>query len=212
MFVVAQRGHGGWVQKQSTGLAELRVLDHQRLGVQIDLVAIEAARFAGAHAGHRKQPDQRLPGRSPQRRGQPARGLVQRVGIGGRVEVRGKPVFTLWQHVFGRDFGGRNEGLHMPGEDAHHHQSTGQVCLVTAAARGPSGPVHRQFGGDAVGMAGLAVIDEPHQVAALGNQLEPQGSPHHQIILSGLAKPTHDRSPPGHGRANTRSALSSTLA
>ena len=60
------------MQEQSTGLAELRVLDHQRLGVQIDLIAIEAAGFAGAHPCHRKQPDQRCPGRGPQRLGQPA--------------------------------------------------------------------------------------------------------------------------------------------
>ena len=97
VFVVTPAGNGGRVQEQSAGLAELRVLDHQRLGVQIDPVAIEAAGLAGAHPCHRKQPDQRCPGRGPQRLGQLARGLDQRVDLGRRIQVRGDPVLAVRQ-------------------------------------------------------------------------------------------------------------------
>src|SRR5207302_2136013 len=69
----------------------------------------------------------------------------------------------------------------------------------------------RELGRDVPGAAGLAVADEAHQVPALGGQLEPQRPPHHQVLPGRSAQRAHG-APPGHGRASTRSAFSSTLA
>ena len=115
------------------------------------------------------------------------------------------------QHVRRRDLGGRVQGLQVSGEDPHHHQPAAPVDLV-AAARGVDRPRQREVGRDVVGVVGLAVGDEPHQRPTLGGQLESQRPPHRQIRLGRGAQLVHDRAPIGHGRANTRSALSSTLA
>ena len=62
-----QGGGRGRVQEHHAGLAELGVLDHDRLLVQVDVVAAEAAGLSLPHAGHGQQADERPPGHRPER-------------------------------------------------------------------------------------------------------------------------------------------------
>ena len=182
-------------------------------GVEIDMVVVESARLGLAHPGDREQPDQRLPGRRPQRRGQPGGGVDERGDLAGRIQVRRDPALVVRQRVLGRDLAVGVEGLVVAGEDPHAHQPPRQVAVVGAATAGRRRPLQRQVAGDPVAAAGLAVVDERHQLPALGGQLEPQGPPHRQIVLGGPPQPGHDHTAAvGHGRASGRSAFSSTLA
>jgi hypothetical protein len=71
------------MEEHLTRLAELRVRHHQHAGVQMDPVTIKITGLGRAHPGHRQQADQRLPGRGPQRRLEPARSADQRGDLAG---------------------------------------------------------------------------------------------------------------------------------
>ena len=140
-------------------------------------------------------------------------GVDQRGDLARRIQVRRDPALVVRQRVLGRDLAVGVEGLVVAGEDPHAHQPPRQVAVVGAATAGRRRPLQRQVAGDPVAAAGLAVVDERHQLPALGGQLEPQGPPHRQIVLGGLPQPGHDHTAAvGHGRASGRSAFSSTLA
>ena len=71
------RGGGGssrsaatveWCRNSRRDLPNFESRINQRRGVEIDVVVVESARLGLAHPGDREQPDQRLPGRRPQRR------------------------------------------------------------------------------------------------------------------------------------------------
>ena len=132
--IAPQRGHGRRVQEQPPRLAELRIQNNQRRGIEVDVVVVEAACFALAHAGHGEQSDQRLPGRRPQRWAQPTGGVDERADLAGRIQMRRDPAPMVRQRVLGRDLAVVVQGLVVAGEDPHRHQPPRQIAVVAAAA------------------------------------------------------------------------------
>jgi hypothetical protein len=210
--IVPQRRHGRRMQEQPPRLAELRIQNNQRRGIEVDVIVVEAAGFALAHAGDGEQSDQRLPGRRPQRWAQPTGGVDERADLAGRIQMRRDPAPMVRQRVLGRDLAVGVQGLVVAGEDPYRHQPPRQIAVVAAAAASRCRPLQRQLAGDPVAADRLAVVDERHQLRCLGGQLEPQRPPHRQIVLGGASQLGHHRAPIGQGRASGRSAFSSTLA
>ena len=77
--------------------------------------------------------------------------------------------------------------------------------------RGLLGPGKRQSLGDDGSLTLFHERDEVEQSSSGVVQLEPQMTPHAQVLFDGLSKRIH-RTPPGHGKAKGRSASRSTLA
>src|SRR5215470_7002263 len=61
--VLGQGRHGGRVQREFSGLAELAVANHEHLVGEIYLVAVEVDGLPDPHPRHGQQPDQRAVGR-----------------------------------------------------------------------------------------------------------------------------------------------------
>ena len=76
---------------------------------------------------------------------------------------------------------------------------------------GPLCPGKRQGLGNEWSLTLFHERDEVEQSSSGVVQLEPQMTPHAQVLLGGLAKRVH-RTPPGQGRAKGRSASRLTLA
>src|SRR5216683_3607999 len=73
------------------------------------------------------------------------------------------------------------------------------------------GPSERQFRRDVWRVIVLQEGDEIDQSSFRLSQLEPQPSPHLDVVLNSMPECAHWTSP-GHGKANVRNALRSTLA
>ena len=196
--------HGAGMQRQMPALAELGVPHGEHPLVPVDVVTIEAQRFANSHARGAQKTDQGLIGGGPQRRGQPSSCVHQRGDVSVGVQIRHGPAFGSGEQPSWRDFGVRVERLEMAGEAPHRAQPVAQIGRMGVVA-GQCGPRHGQLGGDRRRAGRLhigdEVLEEPRTALQFGSQLSADS----YIVLDCLVQIGHF-APPGQGWAMLRSA------
>ena len=116
--VGAQRGGGRGVQRHQAWPVELGVTDGDDAMSKVDVIAVEAGRLADAHARHGEQPEQRLVGGCPQRRGQRPGAVQEPADVPLRPQVGGRAMAAGREHAHRRHLGRRLDRLQVAGEPA----------------------------------------------------------------------------------------------
>jgi hypothetical protein len=206
--IAAQRVDRGLVQEDHALVAELGPTHQQPPITEVDVGRVESEAFPEAQAGDRKQPDQRLVGHCPPRRGQFCGRSHEGGDVGRGVQIRRHPASAAAQQALGGDLGGRVDALEMSGEAPHDSQA-----LTPPGGGGVDrqhGPRQRELSGDVLGAGGGEVGDEVGQQDAVTGQGETEPAADSEIVLHRGVEIYHRA--PGHGWASGRSAAESTRA
>jgi len=113
------------------------------------------------------------------------------------------------EQIRGGNLAGGVDRREMAGEPTRDREPLPPVVRVRV--RGFPRPAKCQLGGDALRARLLEEIDESFQQPPVLGHLEPETTTDPQIVLQRCPHPGH-AAPPGHGRANGRSAFRSTFA
>ena len=138
LAVVGQRAAGARVQQHLSRLAELRIADGQHPAFRVEVVAVQAERFADPQPGAGQQSDQRLELAARSGGRNRARRRHQREDLLVAVEVRGGAVLARREQLDRRDLARRVKRVQVAREGADGSQPLREI--VAAAARGQPGP------------------------------------------------------------------------
>ena len=202
------------MQRNQAGAAELGLAHGQQRGVEVDIPELEIARLPQTETGHAQQAEQAVV--DPRQQCAPLI-TVRHVECGPQqvanlfigVQIRLCPLGLKRQQSRGRDLRTWIRRLAVPRKDTHVAQSRGPSCRLNVAWLLCPGKC-QSLGNDGSVMP-FHERDEVEQSSTGLVQLEPQMTPHAQVLVDGLAKRVH-RAPPGQGRARGRSASRLTLA
>lgn len=145
-------------------------------------------------------------------RGRDQRGHLrhQCLDIASGVDERCPPTLAERDQPERRDFGGRVDAAHMPGEATHHGHppQPHRACRVSV---GSSGPNKRGLDGDRAGADRVQIGHKSGQQPVGVVELVAQRPAQTQILLGVSGQHGH-RAAPGQGCATARRAIRSTLA
>ena len=208
--VLAEGGRRRWVYRDQP-FGGLRGLDHQHVGVEVDVVDSQVQRLADPQAGGDEQADD-----GAHRGGDPlvgelgGAGCEQRVDVVLAVDVGRGSGFPGRQQAAGDDWDVDTGGVEVGGEAAHQRQAGRPPGRVRVGVE--PGPCHGVVDAEGLCLAaglepGAEQADLPFEVV----QLEPKAPAQHQVLLQPFTQRRHDGTCP-NGTTSSRSDVRSTFA